>query len=109
MKDTAAEVISKIFKQATARDADHHRCRVVLIDGPNAQIDAINAEAAACGADIHILIDFVNVLQYLGAAAHGLHGEGPAADTAVATWALQTLNGHAEQRSEEHTSELQSP
>ena len=45
MKDTAAEVISKIFKQATARDADHHRCRVVLIDGANAQIDAINAEA----------------------------------------------------------------
>ena len=93
--DDAADVIKAVFDQAEARDPEHRRCWVVLVDGAIAQIDAIRAEAAKRNAPIHILIDVIHVLQYLHAAARVLHGPGDTADTTVAEWALTVLNGRS--------------
>lgn len=63
----AADVIAAVFDQAEARDPEHRRCWIVLVDGAIAQIDAIRAEAAKRNAPINIVIDIIHVLQYLHA------------------------------------------
>ncbi|MBS2545310.1 ISKra4 family transposase [Catenulispora sp. NL8] len=93
--DDAADVIAAVFDQAEARDPGHLRTWVVLVDGANPQIDAIRAEAAERGIDIHLVIDFIHVLQYLNTAARVLHGDGDKAATAVAEHALTVLNGRS--------------
>jgi hypothetical protein len=62
---------------------------VVLVDGAEHQLDLIRAEAARRSVAIHIVIDFIHVLEYLWKAAWSLH---PAADPAAEDWvAVQAL------------------
>ena len=91
----AADVIAAVFDQAEVRDPGHLRTWVVLVDGAIPQIDAIRAEAAKRGIDIHLVIDFIHVLQYLNTAARVLHGDGDETATAVAEHALTVLNGRS--------------
>ncbi|MGB8379625.1 MAG: ISKra4 family transposase [Dermatophilaceae bacterium] len=94
--DDAAEVLKAVFDEAERRDPSHTRAWVALVDGNNHQIDRVNAEAAARGVNVPILIDFIHVLEYLWAAAWCFFAEGdPAAEDWVRDRALAVLDGHA--------------
>jgi hypothetical protein len=89
-------VIAAAFDQAEARDPDHARCWVVLVDGAPHQLDLIEAEAARRDVSVHVVLDLVHVLEYLWKAAWCFHPAGdPAAEDWVAAHALQILSGHA--------------
>ncbi|HET9828541.1 MAG TPA: hypothetical protein VFQ11_08530 [Nocardioidaceae bacterium] len=63
---TASVVDDAAFDEATRRDpTTHSRTWIALVDGANHQIDRINAEAASRGVQVHILVDFVHVVEYL--------------------------------------------
>ena len=96
--DTAATVISTIFDQADRRDPDHQQTWVALVDGNNHQIRRINTEAKKRGVKVHIVCDFVHVLEYLWSAAWSFYKEGdPNAETWVHEKALAVLEGHSSQ------------
>ncbi|WP_406446978.1 hypothetical protein OHB14_51015 [Streptomyces sp. NBC_01613] len=63
-------VIAAAFDQAEARDQDHLRNWVVLVDGARHQLELIQAEAGRRGIDVHVLLDFVHVAEYVWGAAH---------------------------------------
>jgi hypothetical protein len=107
--DDAADVIAAVFDQAEARDPGHLRTWVVLIDGANPQIEAIRTEAARRGIEIHIVIDFIHVLQYLHTAARVIHGHGERAEKAVAEHALTVLHGRAADVADELTTAADNP
>jgi hypothetical protein len=84
-----ADMIKAAFDQAEARDRQHQRTWVVLVDGAEHQLDLIRAEAARRAVTIHIVIDLIHVLEYIWKAAWSLH---PAADPAAEDWvAIKTL------------------
>jgi hypothetical protein len=96
--DDIPAVISSAFDEAERRDPGHHREWVVLIDGNNAQIEAVTAEAARCGVTITIVIDLIHVLEYLWKAAWSFFDKGePAAEEWVAGQARKILHGKARQ------------
>jgi hypothetical protein len=95
---TATEVITQVFAEATRRDPTGERTWVVLVDGARYQLDAIRAEANRRHQPVHIVIDFIHVLEYLWKAAWCLFAQAdPAAEAWVADHALQILHGHATQ------------
>jgi len=78
--DDIPAVIAAAFGEAERRDPAHDREWVVLIDGNNAQSEAVTAEAARRGVKVTIVIDFVHVLEYLWKAAWSFFDKGePAA------------------------------
>ena len=89
-----AEMIAAAFDQAEARDREHQRTWVVLVDGAEHQLGLIRAEAARRSVTTHIVIDLIHVLEYIWKAAWCLH---PAADPAAEDWvavkALAVLAG----------------
>jgi hypothetical protein len=92
------EVVEQVFDHAQARDPLHARRWIVLVDGARHQLDLIHAEAARRQATIHIVIDFVHVIERLWTAAWCLHAPGDStAEDWVATHALALLAGHAAQ------------
>ena len=94
----AAEVIRAAFGQAEARDRQHVRTWVVLVDGDRHQIELIEAEAARRKVAVHLVIDLVHVLEYLWAAAWCFHPrDDPAAEDWVAVQALAVLAGRTQQ------------
>jgi hypothetical protein len=56
-------VIAAAFEEARRRDLEHEREWAVLIDGNNAQIEAVTAGAARRGVTVTIIIDFIHVLE----------------------------------------------
>jgi hypothetical protein len=94
----AAEVVARVFDEASRRDPDRRRTWVALVDGNNHQIDRITQEAAARHVPITILVDVVHVLEYLWKAAWCFHQEGdPAAEQWVHRHAARILDGKAKQ------------
>src|SRR6266849_4523578 len=94
----ADEVIAAAFDQAEARDRQHARTWVVLVDGDRHQIELAEAEAACRKVAIHIVVDLVHVLEYIWAAAWSFHAkDDPAAEDWVAEKALAVLRGRAGQ------------
>jgi hypothetical protein len=92
-----AEVIAAAFDEAGARDPQHMRTWVVLVDGAEHQLDLIRAEAARRGVTIHIIIDIIHVLEYIWGAAWSLHAAGdPAAEDWAAVKALAVLAGDSD-------------
>jgi hypothetical protein len=91
-------VIAAGFDEAQRRDPTAQRTRVVLVDGNRAQIEAIQAEADRRGLTVHIVVDFVHVVEYLWKAAWSFFYTGdPAAETWVAEQARAILQGKAAQ------------
>jgi hypothetical protein len=91
-------VISRVFDHAQARDPVHARPWVVMVDGARHQLDLIKAQATRRGITIHIVIDFVHVLERLWTAAWSVHAPAdPAAEDRVAAWALALLAGQVDQ------------
>ena len=106
VRQDPAEVLAAAFSQAGARDPQHRRTWVVLVDGAEHQLDLIRAEAAKRGVTIHIVIDLIHVLEYLWKAAWCLH---PAGDAAAEDWvavkALAVLAGDSARVAAEITAE----
>jgi hypothetical protein len=101
-----ADMIAVAFDQAEARDPQHHRTWVVLVDGAEHQLDLIRAEARRRGATIHIVIDLIHVLEYIWKAAWSLHdAAGPAAEDWVAAKALAVLAGDSTRAAAETSAE----
>lgn len=93
---TAGDVITDAFTRAQARDPTHTRVWVVLVDGARHQLDLIQAEAARRRAVVHIVLDFVHVLERLWTAAWCFHTHpDPAVEDWVAVRAVAILSGHA--------------
>jgi hypothetical protein len=89
-----AHVISAVFDEAHRRDPEHARTWIALLDGNNQQIDRIHAEARRRGVTVHIICDFIHVIEYLWRAAWCFFPEGDkAAETWVAEHARRVLTG----------------
>jgi hypothetical protein len=90
--------VTGIFDQAEARDPDHRRPWVVLVDGARHQLDLIETEAARREATVHIVIDIIHVLEYPWAATWCLHAstDTPAAERFITRNARAILAGHAQ-------------
>ncbi|MFB8133541.1 ISKra4 family transposase [Streptomyces mirabilis] len=96
--------IAAAFDQAEARDPQHLRDWVVLVDGARHQLDLIQAEAARRGITLHVLLDIVHVSEYIWAAAHSFHKRGtPAAEAWVAGNLTTILHGQAARAAHEIT------
>jgi hypothetical protein len=106
VRNDPAEVIAAAFDEAEARDPGHLRTWVVLVDGAEHQLDLIRAEAGRRGAEIHVVIDLVHVLEYIWKAAWSLHDAGdPAAEDWVAVKALAVLAGDSARAAQEITAQ----
>jgi hypothetical protein len=94
--DDIPAVIGTVFDEAERRDPSHARDWVALVDGNAQQISTIQAEAAARGVSVPILIDFVHVIEYVWKAAWTFYFPGqPEAEVWVAAHARAILNGDA--------------
>ncbi|MEJ2435840.1 MAG: ISKra4 family transposase, partial [Pseudolabrys sp.] len=71
----AEVVIEEAFREALARDPQHRRQWIVLIDGNEDQLALVKAKAEQLGA-VWIVVDLMHVLEYLWRAAHALCGDG---------------------------------
>ncbi|KEF04807.1 MULTISPECIES: ISKra4-like element ISSri1 family transposase [Streptomyces] len=96
------QVVADAFAQAEARDPQHLRDWIVLVDGARHQLDLIHAEAARRGIRPNVLLDFVHVAEYCWTAAHAFH---PAGSREAETWAADKLTailaGHADRAATE--------
>jgi hypothetical protein len=96
--DDIPAVIAAAFGEAERRDPSHQREWVVLVDGNATQIEAVSAEAAACGVTVTVVIDLIHVLEYLWKAAWSFFDKGePAAEEWVAGQARKILRGKSAQ------------
>jgi hypothetical protein len=86
--------IGKIFDEAERRDPGHARAWIALVDGDIYQLGLIQAQAAARGITLTILVDFIHVLEYLWKTAWCFHPpRDPAMEDWVITQALDILHG----------------
>jgi hypothetical protein len=93
-KHPIRQVITDGFAEAHRRDPDHAREWFAVVDGNNAQIEAITACARTYQVDVPILIDFIHVVQYLWKAAGTFfYPSDPAAKDWVKTQAGKILDG----------------
>jgi hypothetical protein len=99
---TTTTMIYEMFQQANARDPQHRRRWIALVDGNNHQIDRIHAEAAALGVEITIYIDIIHVIEYCWRAAEDLHRS----QHARASWVNDTVRTILEGRSARVVGEL---
>uniref|UniRef100_UPI00037BA862 ISKra4 family transposase n=1 Tax=Streptomyces hokutonensis TaxID=1306990 RepID=UPI00037BA862 len=101
-------VVADAFDQAEARDPQHLRNWIVLVDGARHQLDLIQDEAARRGIHLHVLLDFVHVAEYCWTAAHAFH---PVGSRAAETWAADKLTailaGHADRAATEMTAQAE--
>ncbi|WP_370461507.1 ISKra4 family transposase [Micromonospora sp. Llam0] len=96
--DDIAPVVAAGFDEACRRDPRQARTWVVLVDGNRAQIDAVRAEADRRQVKVHIVLDFVHVLEYVWKAAWAFFYTGdPAAEAWVGEQAVKILSGKAGQ------------
>ncbi|MEH1129354.1 ISKra4 family transposase [Micromonospora sp. CPCC 206061] len=95
LEHSVAPMVTDLFDQAQARDPQHRRRWVVLVDGANHQLDRIRQEAQRRGVHIDIIVDFIHVLEYLWKAAEDLHTSHNAHAAFVHATARGLLEGHA--------------
>ena len=95
-KHPIGRVVAEGFAEAQRRDPHHLRPWFAVVDGNNAQIDAITACAARHQVNVPILIDFIHVVQYVWKAAGSFFYPGdPEARAWVKDQAAKILNGKA--------------
>ncbi|MFI5868424.1 ISKra4 family transposase [Streptomyces sp. NPDC051546] len=100
--------IAAAFDQAEARDRDHARHWVVLVDGARHQLDLIAAEASRRDVTVHVLLDIVHVSEYVWTAAHRFHQAGTAeAEAWVAGHLTTILHGQAARAAAEITTQAE--
>ncbi|MFF4253796.1 hypothetical protein ACFY1L_21580 [Streptomyces sp. NPDC001663] len=92
----ADHIIAAAFDEAEARDPQHRRCWVVLVDGAEHQLELIHAKAARRGVTIHVVLDVVQVIEKQWLALRCFHtATDPDAETWVGTQAARILAGDA--------------
>jgi hypothetical protein len=90
------EVIDQLFEAALRRDPHKKRRWLMLVDGDERQLRAIESCLDRYQADVVIIQDFIHVLEYLWKAAYCLHPEGSeAAERWVMERARMLLEGKA--------------
>ncbi|GHA65778.1 hypothetical protein GCM10010372_76840 [Streptomyces tauricus] len=95
-------VIAAAFDQAQARDPQHRRCWVVLVDVARHQLDLIQAESEHRGVNIHIVLDLVHLIEKLWAASRCFHAlADPAVEDWIAVKAARVLRGCGRQAADE--------
>ena len=82
------EVLAEAFREATARDPQHHRHWVAVVDGNETQLDLLAELAEQHGVHLTIVLDIFHVLEYLWKAGHAVAAE---ASTALEQWVLHRL------------------
>jgi hypothetical protein len=86
--------IGKVFAEADRRDPGHARTWIALVDGDNYQLGLFQAQAAARGITLAILVDFIHVLEYLWKVAWCFHApRDPAMEDWVTAQGLDILHG----------------
>jgi hypothetical protein len=86
--------IGKVFDEADRRDPGHLRTWIALVDGDVHQLGLIQAQAAARGITLTILIDFIHVLEYPWKAAWCFNApRNPAMEDWVTAQGLDILHG----------------
>ena len=92
VEKSQATGIAEMFDEADRRDPNQSRPTVVLVDGEERQIEAIQAQALARDRPITIVLDVIHVLHYLWLAAIALCDKDPARSEAwVAKYLLKLL------------------
>lgn len=87
-------VIESMFEEALRRDPTQARTWLVLVDGSEPQLRAIERVVKRCQVEVTIIQDFVHVLEYLWKAAYCFNPEGTKeADEWVKERALGILRG----------------
>ncbi len=85
-----------LFDEAGRRDPGRARDWIALAGGDNHQIALIQAEAAARGVEVTVLIDLIHVIEYIWKAGWALHApRDPAIETWTTTCVLDILHGRA--------------
>jgi len=72
--EPAKAIIEETFREALARDPEHQRQWVALLDGNEDQLALVKAAAKKYG-PVFIVVDLMHVLEYLWRAGHGLYGD----------------------------------
>jgi hypothetical protein len=86
--------IGKAFDEAARRDPGRARTWIALVDGDIYQLGLVQAQAAARGVTVTILVDFIHVLEYLWKAAWCFHEpRDPAMEDWVTGQGLDILHG----------------
>lgn len=102
------QVVADAFAQAEARDPQHLRDWIVLVDGARHQLDLIHAEATRRGIRPNVLLDFVHVAEYCWTAAHAFH---PVGSRVAETWAADKLTailaGHGDRAATEMSAQAE--
>ena len=92
------QVINEIFKEAQARDPQHKKQWVGLVDGNPKQLRLLKEQATVFDVTLTIIIDFIHVLEYLWKASHAFYKEGdPMCEQFVSERLLRVLRGQSSQ------------
>jgi hypothetical protein len=92
----AAVVVREAFEEALRRDPQQLRTWVILVDGQPQQLRYIKACMKEFGLKADLILDFIQVLEYLWKAAYCFEKEGSeAAETWVEQRILEILRGKA--------------
>ncbi len=81
-------VIDEAFREAEARDPEHRRSWVVLLDGNKDQLALTKLASKKLGVGATIVVDLMHVLEYLWRAAHAFHEHG---SVEAEAWVQQRL------------------
>ena len=81
-------VLQEAFREATARDPQHDRRWVAVVDGNQTQLGILKELAEQHGVPLTIVLDIFHVLGYVWKAGHALEAEG---STALERWVLHRL------------------
>ena len=96
VRQDAKTVIDQAFAEARGRDPKHQRDWVMLVDGEPHQLNYLKAAAGKETVALTIVLDFIDVLEYLWKAAYCFY---PVSSEAAETWvqerALRILQGKA--------------
>lgn len=95
LADTPEHVTREVFREALRRDPAKKRQWVGLVDGDPHQIERIRAQSRKAKVTVTLVLDFIQVLEYLWDAARVFHGDDahPAAEGWVRERAIKILEG----------------
>jgi hypothetical protein len=98
LEQDPAEVIAAAFDEGQRRDPQLRKQWVAVVDGNEPQLDRLEAEAAARGIYLYIVLDLIHVLEYLWKAVYAFHPEGSKEAEAWVTERLyRLLHGQSSQ------------
>jgi len=95
LKHPIPTAVDLAFYEALGRDEEQEAPWVVLVDGNQQQLDAIESSAVNYGVTVTVVIDFIHVLEYLWRAGRALLGKADkeALQEWVSTRARRLLEG----------------